>query len=117
MRRAYFSVADGDESVDVTVITLSISEVLDNVNRWRNELGLDPIKESELDQHAESLEIGGESGHWIHRMESPSDPRRATTAAMVSRNGQMWFFKMTGTADLAALQETNFRQFLQSVKF
>lgn len=117
MRRAYFSVADGDKTADITVITLSVSGILENVNRWRGELQLDPIAESDLDQHSAAMTIGGNRGTWINRIESQAEPRRATIAAMAEQNGQMWFFKITGSADLVAREEQNFRSLVESVTF
>ncbi len=117
MRRAYFSVADGEKSADITVITLPPSGVLDNINRWRRELQLEPLTESELGQHSAAIALGDATGTWVNRIESLAEPRRATIAAMVERSAVMWFFKITGPADLVAREEANFRNFVESIQF
>lgn len=50
MRYATFHLGEGTAALQLTVIPLAPSPVLDNINRWRDQIGLGPVTEAELDQ-------------------------------------------------------------------
>lgn len=128
MRKAAFRVVDGSASADVTVIDFPasagpmISDPLANVNRWRAEVGLDPLGEIELPSVLETLDVDGVSASLIEAIPDKSLPKeskggRATVAAMVTHDNTIWFFKMTGDRDVVVDQRDAFQSFLKSVRF
>jgi hypothetical protein len=128
MRKAAFGIVDGDERALVTVIDFPIdagpmmADPLENVNRWRREVGLGPIARDALDDQTESIEIGGAEGRYMEAVpdgaeSAESQADRATLAAMVQHGKLMWFIKLTGNRDLVAGERDRFKTFLKSLQF
>jgi len=127
MRKAAFSVADGSKQAVITVIELStkaprVADPLDNVNRWRGEVGLPRVDKDSLAEVTESMKIGGLDATYMAAIPDASKPEesqipRATLAAMVRDGERIWFFKMNGARELVAAEQQNFRDFLKSVRF
>lgn len=120
MRQAAFEVADGDQSVEITVINLPVSggDRLSNVNRWREQIGLTPLTSNELARVMESIEIDGLPGEFVQLAADESQQyRQAVLGALVDDGGKTWFFKLMGDADLALQEQATFLEFLQSVSF
>lgn len=120
MRKASFGVRDGEQQVEITVITLppTSGEVLPNVNRWRGQLGREPLDQGSLATAVKTVQISGQAGHYMKRVaQNTSGDGLATVAAMVPHAGSIWFFKLTGDGALVEREEANFEKFLESVKF
>jgi hypothetical protein len=127
MRKAAFLVKDGDRSAEVTAIDLvasapSVANPLENVNRWRGEIGLEPVKQDQLAGIVQKIEVDGNPVDYVElipdaskKAESRAD--EATLAAIVPVGKTIWFFKMRGDRDLVAAQRDKFRSFLESVRF
>ena len=128
MRKAEFGIADGQKQAIVTLIDFPtnagpmIADPLQNVNRWRAEVGLTAITAEALDQELEKLEIDGQPATYVKLIPDAEKPEqsqadRATLAAMVSSGDRIWFVKMTGNRELVAAQEDQFKSFLKSFRF
>ena len=124
MRRAAFGVIDGDERALVTVLDFPVdagpkmADPLENVNRWRAEVGLEPTAADALDAETRPIEIGGVAGRYLEAIpDAAKQADRATLAAMLRRGDVMWFFKLTGDRALVAAQRDHFKAFLESVEF
>jgi hypothetical protein len=128
MRKAAFSVAEGAKQALVTVIDFTadagpmIADPLQNVNRWRREVGLADIPKEALADATESIEIGGKPAIFVAAIPDPAksgeaQADRATLAAMVNDGNRIWFVKMTGDRELVAAQQDEFKSFLTSVRF
>jgi hypothetical protein len=86
------------------------------VNRWREQVGLKPVPESELAKAAQPVEVGGEKGQIYDlagKNPGSGDPTRIV-AAIVRKEGTAWFFKMTGDDVLVAKQKTVFLDYLKT---
>jgi hypothetical protein len=65
MRFATLEFGPAEETVELTVIPLPIppgdraAYILSNVNRWRQQMNLNPLAAAELDQQSEQLELAG----------------------------------------------------------
>ncbi len=127
MRKAAFLVQDGDRSAEVTVIDLArsapnVADPLRNVNRWRGEIGLEPIEQGQLDGVMQEIEVGGQPSQYVELIPDRANPAeskadKATVAAIVSTGDVVWFFKMKGDRDVVVAQRDNFKTFLESVRF
>jgi hypothetical protein len=126
-RRAAYQIVDGPREALVTVIDFPagagamIGDPLANLNRWRREVGLAEIAADELDEAVETIEVDGEPGSYFALLPDPDNEQesmadRATLAAMVTHDGRVWFFKLTGDRELVADQQAAFRSFLDSVQ-
>ena len=118
MRKAAFTVKDGEQSVTITAIDLpaAAGDVLANVNRWRRQVQLAAVTQDELEMTP--IQVAGADGHYVEMM-GPEDakPRLATLAVMFVRADEAWFFKLSGDADLALREKEHFAAFVKSVSF
>ncbi|MGD0208880.1 MAG: hypothetical protein ABSC89_14865 [Verrucomicrobiota bacterium] len=122
MRVASFKIqGQNGKQADVSVIPLPGLPGSDeaNVNRWRGQVGLSPASPDELKKSAESVEAGGQPAQLydIAGQNPGSGDATRILGAIQHRPGAVWFFKMTGDADLAEQQKPAFVAFLKSVKF
>jgi len=128
MRKAAFQVGDQQKGAVVTLIDFPtdagpmISDPLQNVNRWRREVGLADIEQKQLKDSVEEIEIDGQPARYVRLIpdaanadESKAD--RATLGAMVTSGNRVWFIKMTGASDVVANQEGEFKNFVKTIRF
>ncbi len=120
MRKAAFNIQRGEQTAEMTVITLpgNVGGALNNVNRWRGQVGLEEIDQEQLDESQTALQIDGIEAKLIDLVgpESATD-QKSMLAAMMMRDGISWFFKLMGPADLVAAEKENFDSFVNSVRF
>lgn len=122
MRAASFRVAGKDgKQADVSVIPLPglAGSDLDNVNRWRSQVGLPAVSEAALAKLAQPVEIAGQSASLYEQAGTNpgSGDKSRILAAITRRGGTAWFFKMTGDDALVAEQKPAFVDFIKSVSF
>lgn len=123
MRMASYGVKTPDgRSMDVSVIALgeSAGTELENVNRWRQQLKLEPVAAGELAALGTPVQIGADAVTLYDLVSTAlvlDGKHRARTLAATLPAGQATvFFKATGEADLVAEQKPNFIAFLNSVQ-
>jgi len=123
MRLASYGVTAADgRSVDISVTALGeqAGTELDNVNRWRGQLKLNPLSEDQLATARDPVKIGGESSHLydIVSQELMLDGKyKSRVLASILPTGNMTvFFKAIGEADLVAAEKVRFIGWLASVK-
>jgi hypothetical protein len=108
----------GEVAVTVFPAVLEMPNVLPNVNRWRAELGLEPITSSELAEQTRVLPIAeSEATLFSGEGKGAQNQPIATTAIMLVRNEQVWFFKLTGDAELVKAERERFETAVRGVKF
>jgi len=123
MRVGSFFISTDNRTADVSVIPLSggAGGELENVNRWRDQVGLGPISPSELASEAKTVDIGGSEGRLFEIAGAGSDAGRSNRtrviAATLVRDGTTWFFKMMGKDSLVREEKDAFVRFLKSVRF
>jgi hypothetical protein len=122
MRAASFRVPGKDgKQADVSVIPLPglAGSDLDNVNRWRGQVGLPGVSEAELAKLVQPVEIAGQPASLYEQAgtNAASGEKSRILAAITRRDGTAWFFKMTGDDGLVAEQKPAFIEFLKSVSF
>lgn len=96
--------------------------ILNNVNRWRRQIGLAPWTEEQMESEMKVIETSDKRSAILVSMtgnQALDGQARSTgiAAAMIPVGGQTWFFKLTGDAPLIAAEATNFEKFIQSVQF
>ena len=116
MRFATFAVSADQPDLVVTVVPLGSGDLLANVNRWQQQLGLPPSSPQELESVVKHFDVAGESASEVDLSGSGSPPKRML-AAIVPHQGRFWFFKLMGPAELVAGQKENFQAFVRSVEF
>lgn len=122
MRVASYGVATADgRSADISVVAMSgdTGGELENVNRWRNQVGLDAAMESDLAGMRSVVPVGGRQVV-LYEMagEKPllDGKYKARTLAATLPAGEMTvFFKITGEDALVTEQKPKFLAWLKSV--
>jgi hypothetical protein len=124
VRRGSFAVAGSEgQSADVavTVFAGEVGGPLMNINRWRGQIGLDPIAADAVAGMTANLDVGGIKATVVDF--TGKDPLEGKKHAprmivvTVPHAGNSWFFKMTGDEPLVGAQKETFLKFVQSVKF
>ena len=84
---------------------------LSNVNRWRKEIGLEPIDEAAI--VSSSIPVGAEQG----KLYEFTGAQYSTSVAWVMKDGTSWFFKLRGDSAVVAAAKPAQTAFLKSVQF
>jgi hypothetical protein len=114
MRYASFAIAGPNgETGDLSVSTFpgEAGGDLQNVNRWRGQIGLEPV----TDLKPLILPVTGKSGEILTVDMAGSKGR--ILAGWTRKNGATWFFKLTGPEPVVAVEKEKFVKFLQSIEF
>lgn len=96
----------------VTVTKLRASPILNNVNRWRGQVGLTDLTADQLAEQVEDLQASGKTVQFTQSV----GERETILGGILLDKDSAWFFKLRGPNDAAANQADNFRAFLQSIK-
>ena len=119
MRFATFKTSDDASAPEVIVSSFgAFGTMLDNINRWRGMVGLEPIND-EKQQPVERIKVAGQDGALFDLTGPARDgqqPKRLIIA-MLPAGQTVWFFRMSGPAEAVAAQKANFDALLKSVKF
>ena len=114
---AALSVTDGNESARLTVTPLNGSMpggLTGNVNRWRQEVGLQSLGAAEVDKMKfPTIRVGGDDAKMLD-LEGKTD---RSLVVWFERGGTSWFFKMRGPTKLVGSQKAKFEEFMKSVQF
>jgi hypothetical protein len=115
MRYASFSAGANDSKVDISIVTFpgEGGSDTDNVNRWRQQLGLPPMTPAAVATQVEPLK----SDETAFSIVDIAGANARTLAAWTRRDGHVWFFKATGPSDQVGKEKPNFIKFIQSVRF
>ncbi len=118
MRLASFNAGSGETQADVSVIRLpkNSGTLLDNVNRWRGQVGLDAVDDV-AKSNPEQRNIGGQDATVFDFAGAVGKPGAKILAAIVPRGESWWFIKMTGPASAVDANKAAFGEFLASVRF
>jgi len=103
MRKATWIVAgpDGTKAeIAVNVFPGNVGGQTANVNRWRGQIGLPPVSGEEIAAAAKSVKVGGRDSKRF--VMTSADGKSSIDAVMTSKDGAIWFFKMSGDAAAVA---------------
>ncbi len=110
MQLAKFAVPEKDGAkaeVAVSVFPSATGGTVENVKRWRNQLGLAAIPDEEVAKLPQPLP-GAPEGSIIVDLKNEN---RALTGAIVPRGGQWWFVKLMGDAPAVTAAREAFAAF------
>jgi hypothetical protein len=92
--------------------------VLANVNRWRGQIGLDPVDETGLAKLTTTTEVTGGQATFVDMTGNDMSGRPIRlVAAIVPMGDQTWFYKLMGDAQVVAGQKDAFTQFVQTARY
>jgi hypothetical protein len=110
MRVATFRAGDA-EVIITTFGAESFASLLPNINRWRGQVGLEPISDAN--------EVKGEDGavgRYKAKLFDFTGPEKRLHVAVVMNGPSVWYFKLQGPTGAVAQQLPSFDQFLRSVQ-
>jgi hypothetical protein len=115
MRYASFTVEKNGERADISVVTFAGDggNDVDNVNRWRQQIGLPAVEASALNSIIVPVRAGEISFSTVDMAGSTA----RVVAGWTRRDGRTWFFKLTGPTTVVEQEKPKFMTFLQSVRF
>jgi len=116
MRRGTYVIKGTDNTEAELAITAFPGDVggdLANVNRWRAQLTLSPITESDL---ARDLSRFTANGLKIAVVDLAGQNGQRILGAIVPYSGATWFFKLTGPDALVSREKSTFLAYLQTVR-
>ena len=124
MRSATFFVGTSDPKPEVIVSKLRVNgfgSMLNNVNRWRREVGLPETADEHKETFSES-QIAGANAIVFDFDGTKAPGADAATAkrsyvAMLAKGADVWFIKLIGPAKAVTDQRANYDAFLQSLQF
>ncbi|MFI5346481.1 MAG: hypothetical protein ACHQ51_08915 [Elusimicrobiota bacterium] len=117
MRVATFELPKGPGKAEVTVVALpgDVGGELANVNRWRGQLALPPIDETQLPGLRRTVRSpAGEI--LVYDFTGGGAKKTRMLAGMISASGTMWFFKLMGDDAAVEAAKPAFLKFLATLK-
>ncbi len=109
----------GQAEVNISKLAGEGGGELANINRWRGQLGLNPVGEDELNKLIASVEVDGGKALFVDMTGTNArtgQPARMV-AAIVPQSGQTWFYKLMGDDAVVAHEKDVFTKFVQTVKY
>jgi len=122
MRRASLAVMEGGEvAADVSVIPLAggAGGMRMNVNRWRGQVGLEPVEAAALKAMRVAVPIDGGkmADHFDFEGRDEGGSARRILVVVHERGGRTWFIKMDGRAEVVGREREAFLRFVRSIRF
>lgn len=115
MRYASFTAEVDGQKADVSIVTFpgDGGGDIDNVNRWRQQIGLPAVEPGALQPMISPLQSNDIT---FSTVDMAGESKR-TVAYWTRKEGRAWFFKLTGPKEAVEREKTKFVTFMQSVRF
>lgn len=116
-QRAAWNVSGDGRKATVTVSTAG-GDLVGNIQRWRDQVGLPRIESAEVQKSIQELTMGKAIGKYVV-LQGPdkNNASQSILGVIVSALDEQWFFKMQGDSTLVAGEQANFEAFVRSVQF
>ncbi len=114
VRKANFRVSDAGGRAEIAVTTFpgDVGGKLANINRWRGQIGLDPIDLAGMREVTRPFVISNHNALLV----SLQGPEQSILGGILDFHGSTWFFKMQGDKATVAAQAGAMEAFLSSVQ-
>jgi hypothetical protein len=83
-----------------------------NLNRWRQQVGLEPVPAADVEKQFTKVELKGTTA-----LVCDLQGQRRMLGAIVKDGDKTWFFKMTGDSEKVGKQKENFEKLIKSLKW
>jgi hypothetical protein len=115
MRYASFGVEKDGAKADISVVTFpgDGGNDVDNINRWRQQIGLPAVGAEVLQSLISSVHAGELHINTVDM----SGASARVLAGWTRQGGRAWFFKLNGPPVLVEQEKPKFVAFLQSIRF
>ena len=119
MRKGSYAIVgtDGAEAdLSITAFPGDVGGNLANVNRWRGQLELPPLTESELEPVMNHLHVADLHADVVEFANPKAAKPQRMIGAIIPHEGATWFFKLTGPDALVSQNKEAFLAFLNTIK-
>ena len=121
MRVTSFRVGSGEQTAEVIVSRIPQGQsgsLVDNVNRWRAQVGLGPVS-SAREAGLQFVPVASREGMFLAYTGSASAtaPAKQLLVAMTIQGMDDWYIKMLGPEPVVSTQADAFKQFVSSLQF
>ncbi len=115
MRMASYLVPHGSEKGDLSVVRLSgtAGGPLNNLNRWRGQLGMDPVAEGSPESVGRQVETPAGTFTWW-KLANGEPVNQGMLVGMLFAGDHSMFVKLTGSPELVSAVESQFTGYLES---
>lgn len=111
-----FAVGEGAKPAMFTTTPLAAGGaggVEQNVNRWRGQIGLQPLTGDALAKEVTELPVAGKKAQLVDLV----GQERRILGAILNTEDATWFFKLTGPVEVVGQNKVAFSKFLESISF
>lgn len=116
-----FAVSDekaGKAAITITTFPGQVGGALANVNRWRAQVGLAAITETELPAATKTVDVAGGKGTLVDLTgKDAADKPVRLVAIMAPRDGAVWFFKMLGDGPVVERETPCLVELVRTARF
>jgi hypothetical protein len=118
IRKGSFTVSRAGAEADMAITAFpgDVGGLAANVNRWRGQVGLEPVDASVLGTVTETFDSNGLQFTLVDVAGTTPSGQQRILAAIVPWKGGTWFFKMIGPAALVEDEKPAFVAFLRTVQ-
>lgn len=110
-----FVAGDPQDPVEISISSAG-GDLAANINRWRGQVGLEPIGETEIASALVSTEVFGLKAGQIEIVGPPGARQQAIIGVIAPSGRDNWFIKLKGPAKTALEQKKNFEDFVKSLR-
>jgi len=117
MRKGSYTVKgdEGEADFAITAFPGDVGGDLANLNRWRGQLSLPALNQSDFAAATEHVDHNGLHMTVVDILGTGDKPQRIL-GAMIPHGGATWFFKLMGPSALVAREKPAFTAFLATIK-
>jgi hypothetical protein len=119
---AKFTIAGPDNAQAAVNVSMSAGDgggPVSNINRWRGQLGLGPLSESDVNKLVVSVDTSGGKAMLVDM--AGTDARTSQKARLVGiivpQGNRTWFYKLMGNEQLVEKEKDTFSKFVQTAKY
>ena len=93
--------------------------LLGNVNRWRQQLGLAQLPESEVDKLVTPLEVQGGKATMVEMsgVGAGAGQKTRLIGAVIRQANRTWFYKLMGSEQVVEREKAAFTQFVRTAQY
>jgi hypothetical protein len=108
-----------EAQVNVSVLAGEGGGLLANANRWRRQLGLKEVDESELAQQMTTMNVGDNKAIFLDMtgVDAKTGKPSRLIGVVLPETGQTCFYKLMGDEQIVAREKDAFTKFVQTAKY
>jgi hypothetical protein len=116
---AKFLISGPDNGRATVNVSITGGGLAANVNRWRNQLGLQPLAQAELEKQMQPLEVPGGKAMLIDMSgtDAMTNQKARLVGVILLQADRTWYYKLMGNPQLVQQQKDAFIKFVKTAKY